>query len=101
MYADQLSDLFSKLTIGNKTLNKELFVTNLKYFEERLAKNFGYLASSKLTYADLYLSSMLENLSDLKNETLKDFPHVANLDRRIRRMPRIKSWLARRAKYEL
>ena len=36
MYAEQLSNLFSKLTIGNKTLNKELFVTNLKHFEELL-----------------------------------------------------------------
>jgi glutathione S-transferase len=99
MYSDQLTDLFNKLPepSQNNTLISSLFKTYLKPFEARLITNGGFLAGTRLTYADLYLSSMLENLREQKNETLQEFPFINDLDQRVRSMFRIKDYLQNRA----
>ena len=99
MYSDQLTDLFNRLPepSENNSLITTLFRNYLRPFEDRLMKNNGFLAGTKLTYADLYLSSMLENLKEQKNETLKDFPFINALDNRVRNMLRIKDYLQNRA----
>ncbi len=99
MYSDQLTDLYNKLPAPseNNSLVTVLFKTYLKPFEERLVRNKGFLAGNRISYADLYLSSMLENLMDQKNETLKEFPFIDALDKKVRNMHRIKEYLQNRA----
>ncbi len=95
MYSDQLTDLFNQLPQPgtNNNLTESLFKSSLKPFEIRLSENNGFLAGSKLTYADLYLSSLLGYLREMKNETLKQFPNVFALDNKIRQMTKIQNYL--------
>jgi glutathione S-transferase len=98
MYSNQLNDLFNTLpTPGtNNTLMASLFRNGLKLFENRLINNNGFIAGTRFTYADLHLSAILENLKEQKNEILREFPNVMELDRKLRSMPRIMSYLQNR-----
>ena len=105
MYTSQLLDLFDQ--IGryqfetNATVREQLFTetwsANMPIFENRLAKtNTGYLVGSSLTWADLYLSSILDNLGERYNQVLANFSRIRALDQKVKSMPQIADWLKRR-----
>ena len=72
---------------------------NLKIFNERLGKTgSGFIAASGLSWADLYLFVILENLGDKKDAILANFKNVKTLDENIRANPSIATWLAKRPK---
>jgi glutathione S-transferase len=98
MYSDQLKDLFNQLPDPgqNNTLMASLFRNNLRIFEKRLAANNGFLAGNSVSYADLFLSSILDNLKEQKNQVVKEFPKVLELDRKITSNQRIRDYLLSR-----
>ncbi len=106
MYSDQLTDFFDEYgrafaenntSILNKFLNETL-PRNMKFFEDRLARNRGFLAGTSLTYADVHLSSILDLMNDQKNMVLKVYPNIAALDRKVLQIPQIVDWIKKRPK---
>ena len=98
MYTSQLLDLFDRIGTynfeTNMTIKEQLFnatwSTNLPFFESKLKKtNTGYLVGSTLTWADLYLSSILDNLGNRYDRVLEKFPEIVKLDKMVKSLPRI------------
>jgi hypothetical protein len=91
MYSSQLNDLFDQYakvlmqflstnkSDGLMTLLTETVPTNLRFFENRLIRNNGFLAGTELSYADLHLSALLDLLNENKSMVLMSFPNVSNL----------------------
>ena len=105
MYTSQLLDLFDRIATynfeTNMTIKEQLFnatwSTNLPFFESKLVKTkTGYLVGSMLTWADLYLSSILDNLGNRYDRVLEKFPEVMKLDKMVKAMPRIAQYLKKR-----
>ena len=109
MYADQVQDLFNEMgkvyRETDETRKKELEAKlksetvpqQLAIFETRVSKTgSGFLASSGLTYADLFLSIVLAFLGENKNALLAHFPHLKKLDESVTSHPRIAAWIAKR-----
>jgi glutathione S-transferase len=105
MYTSQLLDLFDQ--IGkyqfetNATAREQLFnqtwSTNMPIFENKLAQtNTGYLVGNALTWADLYLSSILDNLGDRYNQVLASFSKIKALDQKVKSVPQVADWLKKR-----
>lgn len=110
MYSSQLLDLFDRIGTynfeTNMTVKEQLFnqawSTNLPFFESKLEKtNTGYLVGSTLTWADLYLSSILDNLGDRYMAVLEKYQRIVKLDKMVKSMPRVAEWLRRRPVTEL
>ena len=83
-------------------LTNEVIPNNMKLFESKLAKtNTGYLIGNGLTWADLYLSSILEWLGPNKDAVLNNFPHLKAFEQKIRSLPRIAEWISKRPKTDM
>ena len=99
MYGEQLGDLFNawKNATDNKhpeTVYTDVYPQNLVFFEKRLvATGNGLLAGDEVTWADIYLSQMIDFIADKRDQVLKAFPRVRELDDRIRSHPNIKAYL--------
>ncbi len=105
MYTGQLLDLFDQIATyqfqTNLTERERLFnqtwSRNLPFFETKLnSTNSGFLVGSKVTWADLYLSSILDNLGNRTNRVLEKFNRIKRLDQRIKSIPNIAKWLVKR-----
>ena len=109
MYAHQFSDVFNLAAAAqfetDPTLKKQktdaLFNTtwpnNLKAFEARLIANgCGVIAGKDISYADLYLSTLLDFIGPKKDEILKAYPNIVALDKRVRALPKVAEWIAKR-----
>ena len=73
----------------------------LKFFDERAGKTgSGFLAASGLTWADLYLICVFDNLGDKREATLEHFKNLKALDQKVRTHPKIAEWLGKRPKTE-
>ena len=114
MYGDQISDLLAelyKLRFENDPakkmeLSRKLFEETLpnflKIFENIIIMNHsGFLVTSGLTWADLFLVNIFDFLGDKKAAILANFPRVKALDENVRAVPRIADWLAKRPKTEM
>nr|QVK45606.1 glutathione S transferase [Brachionus paranguensis] len=114
MYADQVLDLlnemvkihFEKDETRKAELSKKLFgetiQNTLKAFESKIAKNgSGYLVSSGLTWADIFLADFLGWLGDKKDALISQFPAVKALDEKILNHPKISEWIAKRPKSDI
>lgn len=78
-------------------LESETAPHNLKLFDDRLAKSgSGFIASSGMTWADLYLFNLLEFFGEKRVQILEHFPNVKALDQNIRSNPKIAEYLAKR-----
>lgn len=74
----------------------------LKLFDERIGKvGSGFLASSGLTWADLYLFCVLEWLGDKREAVLENFKNVKAHEQKIKSIPNIAAWLAKRPKTDM
>lgn len=66
-------------------------------FERKVSQSgSGFLVSSGLTWADLYLVSVIEWLGAKKDETLNHFAGLKALDKTVREHPHVSAWLAKR-----
>ena len=107
MYVDQITDVFEEMILArfekDENRRKELlnrFLTgslpkNMKYFEERLKSNNGHLVSELLTYADLYLYTILEWWfwnNDSKDGFYGSNPYLKALDKEITSNPKISNY---------
>ena len=86
---------------GMAKANTETLPANLKLFDAKLSKNpSGFLVGDSLTWLDLYFVAMLEFLTVFFAETLKalneQYPKIKEHDARIRAVPQIAEWLAKR-----
>lgn len=87
-----------KKELSEKIAN-ETWPTNLKRFDERIAKSgSGYIASCGLTWVDLYLYSVLEFLGEHHDAVVANFKNVKAMEDKIRANPGVAAWLARRPK---
>lgn len=102
MYVEQLGDLFDFYINSNDEqsqfiLYNQTWPQNLRYFEKRLAKNGnGFLVGAGPSWADIYLSQMVEFLNDKMNAYLVNFPNVKSLTDKMREIPQIADWIKRR-----
>ena len=105
MYTSQLLDLFDQIAryqfqtnlTERERLFNETWSRNLPYFETKLSStNTGFLVGSKITWADLYLSSVLDNLGNRSANVLQNFTRIKRLDQRVKAIPNIAKWLNRR-----
>lgn len=91
----------AKKTELMQTLATETIPRFLKFFDERVGKTgSGHLAASGLTWADLYLISVLDNLGDKREAALEHFKNLKALDQKVRTHPKIAEWLGKRPKTE-
>jgi glutathione S-transferase len=109
MYADQVSDLLNLVIAAfmesdetrkaeaQRKLAEETVPAHLALFENRLIKTgSGFLASSGLTFADFYLTLMLDWLGEKREAALARFPHVKQLAESVNSHPNIAAWIAKR-----
>ena len=109
MYSDQVSDLFNEMGKAFREtdetrkkqleakLNFETIPQQLAIFEARASKtDSGFLAASGLTYADLFLSIVIDGLRENKIKFLAHFPHLKKLREQVTTHPRIATWIAKR-----
>jgi glutathione S-transferase len=68
----------------------------LSYESKLSSTNSGFLVGSKVTWADLYLSSILDNLGNRTNSVLDKFNRIKRLDQRVKSIPNIAKWLSKR-----
>ena len=61
-----------------------------------MSKDSGYLCCGKLTWPDLFLFDMLENLVKHRPETLTNFPGLAKLKNNVESNANVAKWLAER-----
>nr|UOU03287.1 glutathione S-transferase sigma 1-1 [Brachionus rubens] len=108
-YGDQISDIVDnlikihfesdetkKLEMRKKFL-EETLPSGLKVLEGKVVQNgSGFLAASGLTWADLYLISILDWIYDYSKTVLDSFQHLKKLEENIRGHARISEWLAKR-----
>jgi glutathione S-transferase len=108
-YAAQVSDFLSEIFKARydpdearkleltKKLQEEVEPQQLGIFESRLAQTgSGTLVASGLTYADFYLSLVVDRLGDRREAVLAKFPHVKKLTEKVNTHPRIVEWVAKR-----
>jgi glutathione S-transferase len=110
MYGHQLGDLFNQIAAFNneddeqerEVLGTRLFnqtwPLNLRFFETRLIRNGrnGFLVGNRYSWADLFLSELIENIPSSRINLLDNYPHVKNLNFAIRSLPQIRKWIATR-----
>jgi glutathione S-transferase len=76
---------------------KKKVPSHLEILETRLVSNgSGWLAASGITYADLYLFTLLGNLGEKRELALANFPHVRKLEEAVKSHPLIAEWLNKR-----
>lgn len=109
MYSEQLNDIlneYAQLFLANNVTGLMSFVNGplrnyLKVFNDRLSANYGYLAGTDYTYADLRLIATLDLMPDMeRNMMLRMFQNIGALDNRVRRIPAIRDWINKRPKTE-
>ena len=59
-----------------------------------------YLVKDSVTWADITLAALLDNLGQRKDSILSPFKLVKEIDRKVNNFPQIVQWKYTRAKYE-
>ncbi|CAA9998286.1 unnamed protein product [Nesidiocoris tenuis] len=93
----KLSDEKTKEEWEKKLLD-EFIPSFMKNWDEQ-AKNTGFLANGKLSWADLYLHGWVETLEVLMGkEIVNEYPNLKLGREKVHATPGIKEWLAKRPK---
>jgi glutathione S-transferase len=109
MYVDQVADLVNEMVKVHYESDEakkaeitavfqgEILPKHLTIFETKLNQtNSGYLVGKGLTFADLFLISILEWLGDKKSAAFEHFPALKKHDETVRALPNIAKWLQSR-----
>nr|UOU03289.1 glutathione S-transferase sigma 1-3 [Brachionus rubens] len=113
-YGDLITDLLTELVkvhyekdearkaeVSKKAF-EETIPNILKVLDAKVAKNgSGFLVASGLTWADLFLVTILEWLGDKKSALLSNFKNLKSLDEKVTSHAKIADWLAKRPKTEM
>ncbi|CAG0888427.1 unnamed protein product [Darwinula stevensoni] len=101
-----LRDLYIKWKFGpdaDKESNKAklfesvpVFLTRMTKFVEANPSKSGYLVSSELTWADVYLAHFLDVLKAVEPNALAGHPKIQKLQEKVWSLPRLKAYLAER-----
>lgn len=90
------TDEAKKKEIEEKLI-KEVSPSFFKQFEQKLAQNgSGYLIGDSLTWVDIYLVALAEWLGEKKDALFAFFPKLKAHDEKIRGLPKIAEWIAKR-----
>lgn len=85
-----------------KKFNEETLPHNMRLYEKCLNKSkSGYLSSSGLTWPDLHLMNVIEWFDEPQIKILENFPIVKEHYERVRALPKIAEWIAKRPKTEI
>ena len=108
-YVDQLTDLgqeYVKVRHSTDEIHKkeletklenEIMPAYLKQFEDKVAKgSSGFLIGDSLTLADLYFVCLTDWLGEKKKVALANFPKLQTLDEKVRSIPKLAEWIAKR-----
>ncbi|KAL5233523.1 hypothetical protein ACI65C_000933 [Semiaphis heraclei] len=76
------------------TLVNETIPYYMEKFENIVAENNGYFVNGKLSWADLFIVSVMDFLIHKSNiDLLKDHPNLQGLREKVLAVPKIKSWV--------
>ena len=115
MFANQFTDIYnaasaiflsSNSTGQNNSLESTLYNATipltLKRLEARIIENgCGVIAGRYISYADIFLASILDVLGDKRDSVLSSYPNVKALDIKVRSMPKIAAWILKRPKTDI
>ena len=109
MFANQFTDIYNVASaafldtnatsqaITNANLLNTTWPLTLKRAEARiLANGCGVLAGRDISYADIYLSTILDLVGNKRDNLTMAYPNVKALDARVRAMPKIADWIKNR-----
>ena len=109
MFANQFTDIYNAASaafldtnatsqaIANANLLNNTWPLTLKRAEARiLANGCGVLAGRDISYADIYLSTILDLVGNNRDNLIMAYPNVKALDARVRAMPKIANWIKNR-----
>lgn len=78
-------------------LKAEVIPFYMNKLEDTVKENNGYLALSKLTWADLYFTAGVGLLNfAIKGNLIEDYPALKGLTEKVNNLDSIKKWLAKR-----
>ena len=108
-YADQITDLGNELAKVfyetdeakkkelEEKLKNETVPSHFKFLETKLAGNAsGFLIGDSLTWVDLYLVILKEWLGEKKDPIMAHFPKIKAHEEKVRALPKIAEWVAKR-----
>ena len=99
---NELSKVYYENDEAKKKALQEKFSTetlpnSFKPIEAKLAGNSsGFLVGDALTWADLYIVVLSEWFGDKKDSLLAHFPKIKAHDEKIRALPKLAEWIAKR-----
>ncbi len=114
MFANQFTDIYnaaseiflsansSQTSAGNSTLFNGTIPLTLKRLEARIIENgCGVIAGRYISYADIFMASILDVLGNARDSVLSSYPNVKALDIKVRSMPKIATWILNRPKTDI
>lgn len=119
MFALQFTDVFNAYSSIALETNKTaqsikyaaffsgIWTLTLKRTDERISANkHGLIAGRKISYADIYLSTMLDyplspNTGRTREEFLSIYPNIKIVDTKVRSLPRIAKWVLNRPQTDI
>ncbi|KAG8283970.1 hypothetical protein J6590_003661 [Homalodisca vitripennis] len=89
-------DVARKEALKGPTFN-EIVPFYMKKLDDHVAKNNGYLANGKFSWADLYYGALSDCLNYLLGTEITDgYPNMKALKEKIFALPAIKAWVDKR-----
>ena len=109
MFANQFTDIFNAVApillstnasqdaLSNSTVFMVTIPLTLTRLEARIVQNgHGLIAGRSISYADIFLASIMDVLGNMRDSVLSAYPNVNALFVRVRSMPRIATWILNR-----
>ena len=78
-------------------LKTETIPTNLKYLEDKLAKNpSGFFVGDSVSWLDFYFSIIYDFFHKMIEDLLPKYPHILAHDKKVKSLPKVAEWIAKR-----
>lgn len=87
----------AKMIKSKELLMKEQMPFYLNKFQDQVNKNGGYFYGGRVTWVDLFFTSVMPYLDfTIDSDTLKDYPDLKELTKKVEAIPGIKKWIEKR-----